>query len=381
MHEPSINHPKLAALHTYCLNSSSSFVSFKLPLEQEINTYVQYKSTPSKLHSLENISSIEGFIFSPFTLNKNNSAFLLQPAYSFTNNNLPDDIFEIIRKGTTKKNKIENHTNDTYSTTSKEEFEVSITKALEAIESGTFQKVVISKTQLIEKPVDFSEVAFFQTLCQQYPHAFVYFISIGPDCCWMGASPEPLLTSNRKTMQTVSLAGTQPATDKPIESYQWSEKELEEQEIVTRFIERTLLDNGINEYQKSKTENYKAANLIHLKSCFEFPMSNSKPLLSSLITALHPTPSVGGLPRLNAIDFIVQTEKHNRAFYTGFLGTLHQGKHIQLYVNLRCMQLLPTSILLYSGAGITNASKPEKEWMETENKLQTLKQVIFSPKY
>jgi len=378
---PTTFHDKLAALHTYCLNSSSSFVSFKLPLEQEINTYVQYISTPSKLHSIETINSSEGFIFSPFTLNETNNAFLIQPDYSFTDNNLPDDIFEIIRKRTTQSNRKENHTNNTFSTTSKEEFEASVTKALEAIQSGAFQKVVLSKTQLIEKPVNFSEAAFFQKLCQQYPHAFVYFISIDTNCCWMGASPEPLLTSNSKSMQTVSLAGTQQATDKAIENYQWSEKELEEQEIVTKFIEQTLLDNGINNYQKSKTENYKAANLIHLKSCFEFPISNSKPLLSSLISALHPTPSVGGLPRTEAIDFITHTEKHNRAFYTGFLGTVQQNQNIQLYVNLRCMQLLPTSILLYSGAGITNASKPENEWIETENKLQTLKQVIFSSKY
>jgi isochorismate synthase len=42
------------------------------------------------------------------------------------------------------------------------------------------------------------------------------------------------------------------------------------------------------------------------------------------------------------------------------------------------MQLSNNNLTLYSGAGITASSVPEKEWDETENKLMTLKQVLFS---
>ncbi|MBP6609758.1 MAG: isochorismate synthase [Paludibacter sp.] len=381
MQNPSIFHAKLAALQTCCLNSSSSFVSFKLPLENNINTYVQFNSSPRSIDSVGSIDSVEGFVFSPFLLDEKNKAYVVEPDYKFVNNNLPDDIFEIISSKSIKSKIATTIRDNACATTSKEEFEASVAKALEAIHRGDFQKVVLSKIQHVDKPDGFSEAAFFQSLCEQYPYAFVYFISIGANCCWMGATPEPLLVSANNCMQTVSLAGTQQADDKSIGEYVWSVKELEEQEIVTQFIEETLLEKGICDYRKSKTQNYKAANLIHLKSSFEFPIDVHKNALSSLISALHPTPSIGGLPRAEAVEFITQTEKHDRGFYTGFLGALQPNSDVQLFVNLRCMQLFPSSILLYSGAGITSSSRPDKEWIETENKLQTLKQVIFSPKY
>jgi isochorismate synthase len=194
----------------------------------------------------------------------------------------------------------------------------------------------------------------------------------------MGATPEPLLTTDGDQMQTVSLAGTQQASNIAIDEYSWTDKEIEEQEIVTNFVEQVLQESGIQNYTKSKTVNYKAANLIHLKSSFTFEYSTTKNQLSKLIQALHPTPSVGGLPRIEAIQFINTNEKHNRAYYTGFLGSISASEGVNLFVNLRCMQLSNNNLTLYSGAGITASSVPEKEWDETENKLMTLKQVLFS---
>ena len=47
-----------------------------------------------------------------------------------------------------------------------------------------------------------------------------------------------------------------------------------------------------------------------------------------------------------------------------------------LFVNLRCMQLVIKKAILYAGAGITEDSIPDKEWEETELKLNTLLKVI-----
>ena len=43
-----------------------------------------------------------------------------------------------------------------------------------------------------------------------------------------------------------------------------------------------------------------------------------------------------------------------------------------LYVNLRCLELSADAAILYAGAGITIDSEPEKEWQETELKMQTV---------
>lgn len=47
-------------------------------------------------------------------------------------------------------------------------------------------------------------------------------------------------------------------------------------------------------------------------------------------------------------------------------------------VNLRCMNILPGSFVLYAGGGILASSEIESEWLETEAKMQTMKRLINS---
>jgi len=125
-------------------------------------------------------------------------------------------------------------------------------------------------------------------------------------------------------------------------------------------------------------ENYQAANLIHLKTSFEFNEADLGDRLADFLKALHPTPSVGGLPREAARTFILQHENYNRSYYTGFLGPVHiEGKSL-VYVNLRCLQLFDKQFVLYSGAGITASSVAEREWEETDNKMMTMLNVMQS---
>jgi len=95
-----------------------------------------------------------------------------------------------------------------------------------------------------------------------------------------------------------------------------------------------------------------------------------------MLHLLHPTSSVCGMPKFPALQFIVANEHLNREFYSGFLGPVNIKGNNQLYVNLRCMQILRTRVVMYAGAGITHDSDPEKEWDETALKCQTLLDVI-----
>jgi isochorismate synthase len=86
---------------------------------------------------------------------------------------------------------------------------------------------------------------------------------------------------------------------------------------------------------------------------------------------LHPTPAVSGTPRKDALDWIRSEEKHERQFYAGIIGSMDEHS-MNLYVNLRCAQIIGSDIYLYVGGGFTADSIPEKEWEETENKSKTL---------
>jgi isochorismate synthase len=95
-----------------------------------------------------------------------------------------------------------------------------------------------------------------------------------------------------------------------------------------------------------------------------------------MISLLHPTSAVCGVPRDTALDFIGQYENYDRSFYSGFLGPVNMDGESHLYVNIRCMQLFQHQAFLYAGAGVTRESKPEKEWEETEIKINTLMDLL-----
>ena len=58
---------------------------------------------------------------------------------------------------------------------------------------------------------------------------------------------------------------------------------------------------------------------------------------------------VCGFPKDKSKDFILENEDYDRTFYTGFLGELHYGDteetdHSDLFVNLRCMEIVFSNI-------------------------------------
>ena len=364
----------LYKLQTVCLQQNIPFASYRLPLNREIITVVQHHSMPERLESLNDLHEKTGFVVSPFTESPTSGTFFLQPDCVFFSNDIADIYIDKLAANN-RFIKLEK-TKNTIKTTPSEEFIGNVNNAVSAMKANEFQKVVLSKVRVEQLPDGFQPEEYFLKLCQKYPHAFVYIMQLPEVGCWIGATPEPLLTIENGSVKTVSLAGTQVATELETEDYRWSSKEIEEQGIVTNFVELTLRSLQISNIIKTGPENYRAANLIHLKTAFEFPQTDIENRLSDLLKALHPTPSVGGLPKNEARDFILANEQHDRGYYTGFFGPVNINEKSDVFVNLRCLQLFDNNFVLYSGAGITSSSVAEKEWEETDNKMLTLMNVI-----
>jgi isochorismate synthase len=377
MEKENNTYQQLSNLQKVCLKQNIPFVSYRLPLETEIITLVKHHSFPEKSDSLQDLDQKTGFIVSPFDETAEHGTFFLKPDCVFFSN----EIEEIYIKKLSENNRflsLEKLSENDLKTTTSEEFINNVNSAKIAMTDGKFHKVVLSKLRLENLPINFQPETFFLKLCSTYPHAFVYLIQIPGVGCWMGATPEPLLVIEDDHVKTVSLAGTQIATNEAIESYQWSSKEIEEQGIVTGFVENLLHSLNIQHIIKTGPENYQAANLIHLKTAFDFPQSELRNRFSDLLKALHPTPSVGGLPKAEAREFILANEKHDRSYYTGFLGPVNIENKTNIFVNLRCLQLFDKQFVLYSGAGITTSSVAENEWTETDNKMMTMMNVMNS---
>lgn len=248
-----------------------------------------------------------------------------------------------------------------------------VNKALHEIEQGKASKIVVSRSKRIKlRRFDLKNV--INGIIRIYPTAFRY-VWYHPDLgLWCGASPETLVKVDDICFTTMAMAGTkkQDGTNSP----KWTSKERDEQQIVTNDITKNLgTVTQIIKVSKPYTEF--AGSLAHIRTDISGILKKGRTTLESIVSVLHPTPAVCGSPTKFANDFVNENEGYNREFYTGFLGPIMLlDDTSSLFVNLRCMKLNEDSATLFVGGGITAASIPLNEWNETQDKLQTMGQVL-----
>ncbi len=250
---------------------------------------------------------------------------------------------------------------------------------IRAIRNEHFKKVVPSRYKDLQLNNELDPLAQFDKICLSYPAAFASFISVPGLGTWLGASPEVLVKMEGDHFSTMALAGTQRLSpDQDLREVAWTQKEIEEQAMVSRYIINCFKKIRLREFDEDGPKTMKAANLIHLLTAFEVDMKAVNfPQLGSVMTELlHPTSAVCGMPLEPAMNFLKTHEHYDRQLYSGYLGPVNIKGVTELFVNLRCMRLYDKSVRAFVGAGVTEASLPEKEWLETEYKSQTMLDLI-----
>ena len=256
-----------------------------------------------------------------------------------------------------------------------------VQRSIDEIRKGNLEKIVPSRFKNIDLVPDFDVVETFNKLCIAYPNTLVSLVSSKESGTWIGATPELLVSIDQQArFKTVALAGTKrldSAVD--IRSVAWTEKEIEEQAMVSRYIINCFKKIRLREYEEHGPRTAVAGNLLHLRTEYEVDMAatNFPQLGSVMLKLLHPTSAVCGMPLLNAQNFLHIHEGYDREFYSGYLGPVNFRNESQVFVNLRCMQIHQHQATLYAGAGVTIDSIPEKEFEETEMKMDTLQKILF----
>lgn len=354
---------------------SSGFAVWFLP-GSEIPMAVVQHGELQRIHDMGELQNRSGFVIAPFFVSDQYPILLLSPKVVLQGVNEIAHYVEDYNQG------FENSTNISekdFVETPKAEFIAQCSNAIQRIKAGEMDKVVLSRQKFFPGSAAHSQPAsLLLFLKQKYPTAFVYLFYTPASGWWMGATPELLLCGRAGEYQTMALAGTRPFNPQT-HTLPWSEKEQLEQKFVTDYIIEKLHAGGIADLSCSAPHTRRAGSVEHICTEISFSSGNAVELPQTLrridfevLQVLHPTPAVCGMPADVAKDFILKTEKHNREYYTGFLGMLNIKEQTDVYVNLRCMRLFPHGKLLFAGAGITAGSDPEREWNETEMKMQIM---------
>ncbi|WP_445733511.1 chorismate-binding protein [Mariniflexile sp.] len=357
-------------------SSQLPFVVYRKPRESKVNALLQ---RTNDLHLVNDFTE-KGFVFAPFDETEDSILISLEAAEVINFSGkfvIPAKIHSVETNASLEAKN--NHIN-------------LVKKGIEAIKDGQFKKVVLSRQETASLSAA-NPISIFKNLLNRYASAFVYCWYHPQVGLWLGATPETLMKIDGHRFSIMALAGTQEYHDSL--NVSWGQKEQLEQKIVTDFIVESLKPS-VESLEISDTETVKAGNLLHLKTMISAKLKSDSNL-KQLISDLHPTPAVCGLPKLATKAFILKNENYNRAFYTGFLGELNfetttaprtSNRNIenraysvtrnstQLYVNLRCMQLKKGHAIIYVGGGITENSNAESEWQETISKSFIIKNVL-----
>ncbi len=369
-------HLSHAILHA--LDQGHSFSLWKIPAKNE--KFLAVSTTGVRLMdeiSLED--SDAGFIFSPFLPDQKKVFFPADILYRIEDGSLmegptmnldnaidPTNTFSLYHLGADKKNE-------------NPDFKNLVELSISEIEAGTFEKIVPSRYKDIPLNNSFELLSVFDQLCEKHPNALVSLVSSPATGTWMGATPELLVSVVQNKFKTVALAGTLPYNPEiNLKSVAWTQKEIEEQALVCRYIINCFKKIRLREYEEHGPKTTVAGNLMHLKTEYEVDMqaTNFPQLGSVMLKLLHPTSAVCGMPLENSLAFLKKNEGYNREFYSGYLGPVNIKKESHIYVNLRCMQIFKDFVRLYAGAGVTVDSIAETEWTETEMKMVTLQTII-----
>jgi len=381
----------------YGLESGSSFALWRKPKSGEIEFVSNENPIPEKTSiNLEDLQP--GFIVHPFEDQADKKAFFIKATtyWKFPlkeisySEDLPDQLAQFLERASAEKKStrvfaqksLKEDSSNSLDETSKSHFTSLVKKGIEAIQDGLVEKVVPARTKLIALDENFDLSKSLFSMLNAYPNSFVNFFHIPTVGTWIGASPEILIETKENNFYTMSLAGTQPAKgENPIKTAAWTQKEIEEQALVSRYIVDCFKKIRLREYEEYGPKTVLAGTLLHLRSDFKVDMkaTNFPQLGSVMLELLHPTSAVCGMPRKEAHEFLKTFEDLDRSFFAGFIGPVNIEGESSIYVNLRTASLSEGKAILYAGAGVTEDSDPEMEWEETELKCQIIGKFLQNP--
>lgn len=347
----------------------TAFAYYRLPCEQHATYVAQHVGEPEILSSVAQLNGKEGFVIAPFQPSAECPVVLIHP--DEVRDFVPEAQCVDDAKGGRRVQK--SPCTEAYA----RDYECFHGQ----LQKGVFRKIVLARRSV--QTTRLSAEALFAKACRMYPRLFVALVCSEASGMWLMATPEVLLNGRAGEYHTMSLAGTQkapmtsvcPIPHEATEGLEWPQKDQEEQQYVTDYIEaciRTFSDD----YRLQGPYTMTAAHLCHLRTDIHFRLPCAD-VLGDVLEALYPTPAVCGIPKEPARRFILRHEHEPRRYYSGFVGMLSPRADTHLFVSLRSMRLLPGGICeLYAGGGLLKESEMEKEWRETEAKMQTMMELV-----
>ncbi len=256
-----------------------------------------------------------------------------------------------------------------------EEFLEMVEKGKEYIYSGDVFQVVLSREYTLKTDKDPVEV--YERLVSINPSPYTFLLEFKKTL--VGASPETLGSVEGRTFRVNPIAGT------VMRGKNGDEDEILRKSLLRDEKERAehvmLVDLARNDVRKvSKPGSVrlvrffdvlKYSHVQHIESEVTGELEDGMTPYDA-IEAAFPAGTLTGAPKIRAMEIIDELEKSRRRVYGGAVGYFSATGDADFAIAIRMAEIEGNIARVRAGAGIVADSVPEREFMETENKMKAV---------
>ncbi len=258
------------------------------------------------------------------------------------------------------------------------DFEDWVREARGLIEAGEAFQVVLSRVKEYSYTGD--PFIAYERLAGINPSPYMFYIKQG-DLVTAGASPELLVKLDSGMLETHPIAGTRPR-GRGEEDIRLEEELLsDEKELAEHVMLIDLARNDLGSLAVPGTVRVpvymdieKYSHVQHIVSRVEAQAKRGLGFHTALKHTL-PAGTVSGAPKPRAMEIIAMLEDRPRGPYAGGVGVA-AGRAGEAAITIRSFWTTSHGIETRAGAGIVYDSKPEREYMETEYKLEAVRRAL-----
>lgn len=258
----------------------------------------------------------------------------------------------------------------------KEEYLDSIGRVTDIIKAKEVEKVVIARALELEFEDNLSPSSALYQVSNEQPESFLFGLE-AEEQFFFGATPERLVKVESQKALSTCLAGSTPRGKTVEKDAELGEallkdpKNRAEHQYVVKMISEVFEDYCSGTVVPKLPKLLKIRDIQHLYTPVEGKL-NPGATLFDLVEVLHPTPALGGEPKLEALHMIREHEAMNRGYYAAPIGWIDAKGNGEFAVAIRSALLDGEKAYLYAGGGIVADSMPESEYDETWVKFRPM---------
>ncbi len=267
---------------------------------------------------------------------------------------------------------------------SRQVYQAAVQRVIDYIHAGDIFQANLSQRFSFDLPDGMTPFGLYGRLRAINPAPFAAYLRFG-DVAVASSSPERFLKLRGGRVETRPIKGTRPRGRTPRRDDDLalellsSEKDRAENvmivDLLRNDLSRVCRDRSVEVPELCVLETY--ATVLHLVSTV---VGELRPGVTAvdLLKACFPGGSITGAPKIRAMEIIAELEPNNRGPYCGAVGYLAFTGDMDSNIVIRSYAIRDRQATFQAGGGIVADSDPAREYQETLDKAEALRQAIFA---